>query len=101
MNNDTKASAGAQFQPEGELNIYNAVAMKEEIAGLITQNERVIIDLSSVTEFDSAGLQILLFASLLSKRLEVEISWAGVSDIVRQVITQCRLESVFSPIFEG
>lgn len=47
---------------ESEITIYNAVLIKEKLMALIEDHPAVDIDLSSVSEIDTAGLQVLLLA---------------------------------------
>jgi len=47
---------------EGELTIYRAVELKQVLLAAVAANEAVEVDLSQVSEFDSAGLQLLLLA---------------------------------------
>lgn len=47
---------------EGEMNIYRALELKEGLMKALDWAGPVEADLSGVTEFDSAGLQLLLLA---------------------------------------
>jgi anti-anti-sigma factor len=47
---------------EGELTIYRAAELKQTLLAAVAANEAVDVDLSQVSEFDSAGLQLLLLA---------------------------------------
>ena len=47
---------------EGEMTIYNAAELKEELMPLITDERELEIDLADITEIDSAGLQVLMLA---------------------------------------
>jgi anti-sigma B factor antagonist len=47
---------------EGELTIYRAAELKQTLLAAVAANEAVEVDLSQVSEFDSAGLQLLLLA---------------------------------------
>ncbi|NKI97315.1 STAS domain-containing protein [Rhizobacter sp. SG703] len=47
---------------EGELTIYRAAELKQTLLAAVAANPAVEVDLSQVSEFDSAGLQLLLLA---------------------------------------
>lgn len=52
---------------EGEFTIQNAVQMRERLLAALAASETVELDLAGVTEFDSAGLQLLLAAGKSAK----------------------------------
>jgi anti-sigma B factor antagonist len=47
---------------EGELTIYRAAELKGTLLAAVAEHETLDIDLSAVTEFDTAGVQLLLLA---------------------------------------
>ncbi|SHN06605.1 STAS domain-containing protein [Rhizobacter sp. OV335] len=47
---------------EGELTIYRAAELKQTLLAAVAEHAAVEVDLSQVSEFDSAGLQLLLLA---------------------------------------
>ncbi len=54
---------------EGELTIYTAAEQKEILQGFLQNSGDLEIDLSAVTELDTAGLQLLIVAKReLTKR---------------------------------
>lgn len=48
------------LRPEGEMTIYQAAELKQAFAAALEQDGAITLDLSAVTEIDSAGLQILI-----------------------------------------
>ena len=58
------------IEPQGEMTIDHAATIKEQLHAVFTAQQDVEINLSKVTEIDSAGIQLLL----LIKR---EVSSAG------------------------
>jgi anti-sigma B factor antagonist len=48
------------IEPEGELTIYNAAAIKDQLTPVFSAQQDVEINLSKVTDIDSAGIQLLL-----------------------------------------
>ena len=47
---------------EGELTIYNALTIKESLMAILEDKPNLEIVLASVTEIDTAGVQILMLA---------------------------------------
>ena len=50
------------MKPDGEMTIYNAAAMKEALHAALHKCRELEIDLAKVSDFDTAGLQLLLLA---------------------------------------
>lgn len=46
----------------GELNIYRAAELKQELLAAVAVTPRLELDLAGVTELDTAGLQVLMLA---------------------------------------
>lgn len=70
---------------EGELTIYRAAELKPALLEAVRTQEAPALDLSAVTEFDSAGLQLLLVArreaATLGKRLALRAPGSAVRDV--------------------
>ena len=49
-----------RFRPEGELSIYTAADSKVALLNALAGAEDLEIDLASVTEIDTAGVQLLI-----------------------------------------
>lgn len=70
---------------EGELTIYRAAELKPVLLEAVRPHDTPALDLSAVTEFDSAGLQLLLMARQEAQRLGKPLQVAGASPAVREV----------------
>ena len=68
---------------EGELTIFRAAELKPQILGT---KAPVAIDLSGVTEIDTAGLQLLLLARSTALAEQRTLHLAAPSAAVREVI---------------
>lgn len=55
---------------DDELTIYTAATLKEDLFGYLSDSKIIEIDLTSVSEIDSAGLQLLI----LLKREAIQIN---------------------------
>lgn len=75
----------AALAVEGELTIYRAAELKDVLLAAVREHEEPAFDLSSVTEFDSAGVQLLLVARQEAARLGKELRLLAPSPAVRDV----------------
>ena len=64
---------------EGELTIYTAAAIKQQLDQLLGRSAELEIELSQVSEMDTAGLQLLILAKreCLARSTRAE-SWWGI-----------------------
>lgn len=79
----------------GELTIYTAAGHKEPLLALVQAAPRATLDLSGVTEVDSAGLQLLIMSKLEAERIDHKIEFVNHSDAVIETIELCNLSSLF------
>jgi anti-anti-sigma factor len=80
---------------DGEMNIYNALELKAALMKSIDESEAVDIDLSGVSEFDSAGLQLLLLARKECERGGKRLKFKAKSAPVESVIGLFNLGELF------
>ncbi|CAH1195743.1 Anti-sigma factor antagonist [Candidatus Nitrotoga sp. BS] len=80
---------------EGDMTIYTAADMKDELMNHIAQPCDREIDLSEVSEMDSAGLQILILAKRDSERHGTSLRLTGHSRAVLDVLDMCNLAPYF------
>lgn len=81
----------------GELTIYTAAATLERLNEFLRDRETCELDLSEVTEIDSAGLQLLLWARRTSAERGARFRLVGRSEAIEDVIALLQLE----PLFDG
>jgi anti-sigma B factor antagonist len=87
---------------EGDMTIYNAAELKDELIKLVSQPGEHEIDLSGVGEMDSAGLQLLILAKREAARLKTILHFNGHSRAVLDVINLCNMAAYFGdPIWES
>ncbi|MDO9189441.1 MAG: STAS domain-containing protein, partial [Sulfurimicrobium sp.] len=55
-------NASCHLRLEGELTIYTAMDMKQRLLEPLSTCRQVDVDLSQVSELDSAGLQLMILA---------------------------------------
>lgn len=93
-------SGTVRFCPEGELTIYTAEQQKLQLMQAIEAQNAIVVDLSQVTELDTAGLQLLILAKLESHRRQVPFSMTGHTQAVLTVLDLCNMASFFGdPVF--
>lgn len=88
-------SVPSVFRIEGELTIYNAASVKQQMDVLLEQSSQLEIDLSQVGEIDTAGLQLLIFAKQESTRRGGELRLVGHSAPVLDVLDMCNMANYF------
>jgi len=96
MSQQEKSRTGsAHFAIEGELTIYRATELRDTILPRINNAGVIEIDLSQVTEIDSAGLQLLVAAKLEALIRDKQLHFVGHSKPVLEVLDLCDLGGFF------
>jgi anti-sigma B factor antagonist len=79
----------------GEMTVYTAAALRQDLLAALTRHRRTkLLDLSEVTEIDTAGLQLLLAARRQAADDGRELLIADPSRAVRSAIELCRLSGL-------
>jgi len=90
------------FRLEGDLTIYEAVALKTTLIAALNEGPILELDLSGVEEIDTAGLQLLLLLKYEAQAVSGQVHLVQHSPVVREVIDLCDLGTVFGdPIVMG
>lgn len=92
--NDTAGSI-CQFHVEGEMTIYTAAETKERLMPLLVQCAELEIDLSQVSEMDTAGLQLLILAKRECMSRNGNLHLVGHSPAVLEVLDLCSITAFF------
>lgn len=80
-----KASTAKALRIEGDMTIYRALELKQTVLARLEQSPTLEIDLSAVTDFDCAGVQILLLAKRAARARDGEVHLVGHSPAVLDV----------------
>jgi len=82
---------------DGPLTIYDACALKIRLQTALeqTDGDGLELDLSQVSEIDTAGLQLLLLAQRESRRRRRALRIVAASETVLEVIGFCHLADFF------
>ena len=98
------ASQGAPvaLQIDGEMTIYRAAELKDLLYGVLREAAAaargLALDLSQVTEFDSAGVQLLLIARREVERQGQALRLVAPSAAVREVFALTGLSARFEGV---
>jgi len=98
------ASQGAPvaLQIDGEMTIYRAAELKDVLYGAlhaaVAEARALTLDLSQVTEFDSAGIQLLLVARREAERQGSALHLVATSPAVREVFALTGLAARFEGV---
>lgn len=85
----------AVLRIEGEMTIYQAVELKDDLLKKIQESDTLEIDLSAVTECDTAGVQLLMWAKKLSQSEGKKLHLGGHSAAVLDVFNLLDLAGYF------
>jgi anti-sigma B factor antagonist len=80
---------------EGDMTIYTAAELKAELMKRLEKPVELEINLSAVSEMDSAGLQLLLLAKREALRHGTPLRLSWHSRAVLDVLDMCNLTAYF------
>lgn len=82
---------------EGELTIYNVSQLKDELfADYDKLADKIALDLQAVSEIDTAGVQLLLFAKKFFTSIHKPIFITKSNESVESVLTALDVDSQFA-----
>jgi anti-sigma B factor antagonist len=81
---------------QDEMTIYNVLEQKNTIYSYLKPDHELQIDLSAVSEIDSAGMQLLIFLKNEAIRKKNELSFIHHSQAVVEVVEMLNLSSFFN-----
>lgn len=79
----------------GEMCIYEAHEIKDELIASVAESNELEIDLSQVSEMDSAGLQLLLLAKKMCTDSNKTLRLVSHSEAALEVIDSYHMASFF------
>ncbi len=77
-----------------EMNIYHAQALKDELLGYLNTYRLLQLDMSDVTEFDSAGFQLLLLLEHAARDADKQVQLHQASTAVNDVLNLYRADGL-------
>lgn len=90
-----KKSKAAALRIEGEMSIYRAAELKATLLAPLEQDGALEVDLSGVTELDTAGVQLLMLAKNTAREKQSELRLIGHSAAVLEVFELLNLAAYF------
>lgn len=91
----TEHAQPLRLSPQGEMTIYQARELKETLLDALRDADSVELDLSGVSDIDTAGLQLLLLAKRESFRGGKTLRVVAHSAATLDVIDTCNLAGYF------
>jgi anti-anti-sigma factor len=83
----TMTARDGRLYVQGEMTIYSAALLKEQLFGAIRERSgAAVVDLSAVSEIDTAGVQVLLLAQRVSVACGTQLALVAASDAVREIL---------------
>lgn len=92
---DAVTDMACHFAIEGELTIYTAADIKARLMPFFEKCPALEIDLSHVSEMDTAGLQLLILAKREYQARNGHLRLIGHSQPVLEVLDLCNMGSYF------
>jgi len=94
---ETQAEQGSasQLALSGELTIYHAAEVKQQVLAALRTGPVLELDLSGVTEIDTAGLQVLMLAKQTAQAEQRELRLVQHSTPVVEVFQMLDLGAFF------
>jgi anti-sigma B factor antagonist len=84
----------------GEMTIYTAAEQKDQLLAFIGSGKTLEINLSQVSELDTAGTQLLILAKQEAARANKQLRFSMHSNAVLDVLELANLTTVFGdPLF--
>jgi anti-sigma B factor antagonist len=90
-----KKSTVARINIEGELNIFTSAALKLRLLDAIVAGKEVEVDLSQVSEIDSAGIQLMVAAKSEAAAQRKPLHFTGHSPAVFDIVELYDLSGYF------
>ena len=88
-------SSEARLCLDGELTIYRAAELKEAMLAALDRAAALELDLSRVTELDTAGVQLLMLIHQTARVRSKQLRLTAPSPAVLEVFELLRLDSYF------
>jgi anti-anti-sigma factor len=96
------ARPGAQrISPSGDFTIHTCAEHKTELLGAVRSGEAVELDLSAVTELDTAGLQIMLMAFSEAAEQGTTLELSGVTAAIAETLSIAGFDPSLRPLDAG
>jgi anti-sigma B factor antagonist len=89
-------TAPGKLSLEGAFTIFDAAHTRILLLDRLRASDKLEVDLSCVTELDSAGVQLMLLLQREATQLGKQLTWRDHSNAVAQVLDTLNLGAVFN-----
>ncbi|MDM8549210.1 STAS domain-containing protein [Desulfobacterales bacterium HSG2] len=79
------------LKAEGAISIYEAASLREYLLSYLKENNELVLDLSEVSECDTAGVQLLCSARITAEQEGMVFEVTGASGPVIDAMTRAGL----------
>ena len=90
MQNNAKIN---RIEIRGELSIFTAAALRQQLLDALDSETEVEVDLSAVSEMDSAGMQLMVAAKREAGMRNKSLRFTGHSPAVFDILELCNLSA--------
>jgi anti-anti-sigma factor len=84
-----------RIRVEGDMTIYTALDLKQELVPCLAKAEQLDLDLSQVNEMDTAGLQLLILLKRETAKRGTRLNITGHSNAATEVIDTFSMAGFF------
>ena len=88
-------SATHRFEIKGELTIFTAAELRQQMLDVLEASAELEVDLSAVSEMDSAGMQLMVSAKKEAAARNKQLHFSGHSAAVVDLLELCDLTGYF------
>ena len=89
------ANKACRIQVQGDMTIYTALDLKQELVSCLGRADRFELDLSQVNEMDTAGLQLLILLKRETARQGKQLAISGHGTAATEVIDTFNMAGFF------
>lgn len=94
MSRKSQQQSPGKLKLNGELTIYTATDRKAELINTL-QADKIDLDLSAVSEMDSAGLQLLLLLKREADKAGKHLAISASNSVVQEAFDICNVHYLF------
>jgi len=95
MNSQNEESVVTRIQIKGELTIFTAAELRHQLLDALETGAKVEVDLSEVSEMDSAGMQLMVAAKREAGHRNLQLRFTGHSLAVVEQLELCGVSGHF------
>jgi anti-anti-sigma factor len=95
------AGSAQRLSPAGDFTIHTCAEQKGILLGAVRSGDPVELDLSAVTELDTAGLQILLMAINEAAEQGTTLGLSGITAAISETLSIAGLDDSLRPLGAG